>query len=117
MKKPKPIVPTESFEQEQLVQWLEARNYRFTAIPNAIPSQALRLKHARQGLRPGLPDMLILVNNRCVWIELKRAKPASSRVSDTQKTWLTALNNAGCVAQVCYGFEEAKQFVLAQQST
>lgn len=112
----KPVVPSEAFEQQQLVEWLDGRGLKYSSIPNAIPSQALRLKHARQGLRPGLPDLLVIVKNKVVWIELKRCKPAQSRLSDAQKVWITALRNAGCVAQVCYGAEEAKQFILHQES-
>lgn len=64
------------------------------------------------GVRPGLPDLLILLPGRMVWIELKRPKvgPAAgpSHVSAEQEEWITRLNKyPHQIATVCYGADAA----------
>ena len=88
--------------------------YTFTAIPNGGHrhiGQAVKLK--REGVRPGLPDILVLVNTHLVWIEMKRRDLKPKRggkggLSSDQERWIAALNEcANCQVFVCYGCQEA----------
>ena len=79
------------------------------AIPNggkrAIKT-AIALK--AQGVKSGVPDMCLPVARggyHGLYIELKRQK--GGVVSETQKSWITALNTQGYKAIICHGAEEA----------
>ena len=116
----------EHCEQKALIQWADMQPLaRYTlkaghigdylaAIPNGGNRSALTgaiLKS--EGVRAGFPDMILtLPNNKyhSLFIELK-AKTKTARVSDSQKIWLERLNGCGYLAQVAYGFEEAKQLI------
>ncbi len=66
-----------------------------------------------EGLKPGLPDYLLLVKHNgyaCLWIELKR--PAangkySGRVTKFQEEWLEQALKCGHKAVVCFGYKDA----------
>lgn len=103
-----------SEEQEQvlLVKYLELKGHKFSSIPNSTytKSWSQKAKNTRTGLRPGLPDMfIILKNNVPLFIEMKKQK--TGKVSESQKEWLEALKNANILAFVCYGFDEAKEVI------
>ena len=79
------------------------------AIPNggkrAIKT-AIALK--AQGVKSGVPDMCLPVARggyHGLYIELKRQK--GGVVSETQKSWITALAEQGYKAVVCRGADEA----------
>lgn len=106
--------PSEAFEQQLLIVWLEARNYRFSSIPNASMSKRQGIKNVREGLRKGLPDLLILLKaGKPLWIELKRSR--GGRVSPEQKQWIQALNDCGSRAFVARGAAEAIEIVLREE--
>ncbi len=72
-----------------------------------------------EGLKPGLPDYLLLVKRNgyaCLWIELKR--PAangkySGRVTKFQEEWLLQAIECGHKAVVCYGWKDAVNVIVA----
>jgi hypothetical protein len=105
--------PLEFEEQVALVQYLELKGYKFTAIPNSTYTKSIqqKMKNKRSGLRPGLPDLLVVVPNiGLVFIELKRVK--GGVVSQAQKDWIAALNSCpGVEAVVCKGAQEAIDFL------
>jgi hypothetical protein len=103
--------PTEDFEQTLLVHWLEVKGYKFTAIPNSTYTTSIKqkMKNKRTGLRPGFPDMVVIVNKKIICIEMKRTRGGT--LTPEQKIWIEALNYAGVPTRVCKGFEEAKAFV------
>lgn len=111
------IVPSEEEEQIAFVQWLEAlilagRQIKFTAIPNSTFTTSWSQKHKndKTGLRAGLPDMFLIVNNHPFFIELKRKK--NSKTSDEQKEWIAAINDTEVLkAHLCRGFDEARAVV------
>lgn len=49
---------------------------------------------------------------KLIKIEMKRAKKSLSKVSDEQKVWGDIYNRARIDCKICYGAEEAKDFVL-----
>jgi hypothetical protein len=61
------------------------------------------------GVRAGLPDLFLIVNNKPLFIELKRKQ--GGVVSPEQKEWLEAINKAGIKAVVCKGAEEALEVI------
>lgn len=101
------MIPTEEVEQRIFVQYLELRGLKFTAIPNSTytKSWSQKAKNTATGLRPGLPDLIVIVNNQVIWFEMKRVK--GGVLSPAQKLWIEALNAAGTPAYVCAGAEIA----------
>ena len=109
--------PLESTEQKTLVAWLELQGLLFTAIPNSTytTSWAVKRRNYEQGLRKGLPDLLIVIpperavdgTGRVIFCEMKRKK--AGVVSPEQKKWIAALNAVGGTvdAFVAHGADEA----------
>jgi len=104
-------VPTEAQEQLVVVQYLELKGHKFTAIPNSTytPSYNQKRKNTQQGLRAGFPDLVAIIDGNFIAIEMKRTK--GSVVSQEQKEWIEALNNAGVEARICKGADEAIKFI------
>ena len=105
------MLPTEDQEQMALVQWLELKGYKFTAIPNSTYTKSWKQKvHNKQmGLRAGLPDLFIIANNVPIFIELKRVK--GGVVSASQLEWIKAIEAAGVAVKVCKGASSAIKFI------
>lgn len=83
----------------------------FTHIPNETytTSRNAKRKNKLQGVRPGFPDYIILTNTKILIIEMKRSK--GGVVSDYQQSWINQLELLGITVKVCYGFEEAREFI------
>jgi hypothetical protein len=114
----------EDGEQAALFRWAELSRGRWPelallfAVPNgaflagdavARAKQAGRLK--RQGLRPGVPDVFLDVARggyHGLRIEMKAGK---GRASDDQRLWIAALREQGYLAEVCVGWEAARELV------
>lgn len=110
---PKPPPPSEDEEQIVLVEYLETRGLKFTAVPNSTytKSWSVKTRNKKLGLRPGLPDVLVaLPGIGLAFIELKRVRLGV--VSEVQKEWIDVLNMCpGTEARVCRGAIEAIRFV------
>lgn len=112
--------PLESAEQTALFRWasLAAGMYPelrlMFHVPNGgsrDPREAHNLRI--QGVKPGVPDICLPVPHgqwAALYIELKRAK--GGRISEEQRGWINALNMAGNRAEVCKGWEEARDTIL-----
>jgi hypothetical protein len=103
---------TEQQEQELLVEWLETRGYKFSALPLSTytKSWAIKMRNKKMGVRAGVPDLMVIVKNQLIFIEMKREK--RSVTSDFQKDWIEALNKCnGVGAFVCKGFDEARALI------
>jgi len=106
--KEKTYSPLEWEEQEILVKWLEFKNISFSSIPNSTwtSSLAQKIKNKRQGLRGGLPDLLIIHDSKMLFIELKRR--TGGVISSRQKVWIERINTvSNCQAIVARGANEA----------
>lgn len=108
--------PLEATDQANLVQYLELQQMRgkdimFSAIPNSTYSKSWSVKrrNKQQGVRAGLPDLFLIINQKPLFIEMKREKGGS--LSLEQKVWINKIQNAGIDTFVCRGFEEAKNTV------
>lgn len=106
-------VSTEYEEQVTFAEWLEANNFKFTAIPNSTytPSYNQKRRNHASGLRPGLPDLLVVLPGKgLAFVEMKRTK--RSKVQPVQQDWIDTLNEVpGVEAKVCYGAKEAIEFI------
>ncbi len=110
----------EDDEQSALFGWaaLYPQCRLLYAVPNGgyrKPREAARMK--RQGTRAGVPDICLPVARggfHGLYIEMKRpivkgeAKPV---VSKEQAQWLKDLRAEGYCAEVCYGFNDARDLI------
>ena len=123
--------PSETVEQQKLVQWLRAKKIKHTAPTNENQSSftnravALRVeaKAKSMGKSKGFPDIVIPYANKYynhLYIELKRARKrlkngktttSHTKVSPEQKEWLQWLNDNGSYAVVAYGAKEAIEII------
>jgi hypothetical protein len=109
-------VPTEHFEQRELVMWFRQTypGVRILAIPNGgqrSMSTAARLKV--EGVCAGVPDLFIPAWK--LWVEMKRQK--GGVVSPEQKDWIAYLESVGYTTLVCRGAEDAKKKIMNLQQT
>lgn len=98
-------------EQCALVEYLEYKGIKFSAIPNSTytPSFGQRAMNKKMGLRPGLPDLFMIVNSYNVWIEMKYGK---NKLSEHQVNWVEELSKLeNTLVYVCYSAEEAIQVI------
>jgi len=110
-------VPTEAEEQKAFVQWLRFMNIAHTAVTNEqqMSSQNKRMamlagvKAKAMGKAKGFPDMVIVLEGQCLFVEMKRVK--GSTTSKEQKEWIETLNGLGHHAKVCKGAKAAIEFV------
>lgn len=114
--------PLETVEQIEVVQFCERKGLKFTAIPNSTytPHISVKMRNHREGVRPGFPDLIILVmpyqaedeQGHMLCVEMKRRK--GGVVSDVQKEWAIALNglkSPNIEAVVAHGADEAKEYI------
>lgn len=89
------------------------------AIPNGghrSPRTAARLKS--EGVRAGVPDVALDVprgNWHGLRIELKR--PGLHSVSPAQRKWIAALRQYGYRAEVCVGWDAARELIVTYLET
>ena len=118
----KETIPTESVEQATLVAWLK-RSYpslRMFSIPNGAHlagSIAQRSKQVQklklQGMEPGVCDLMLPCARNGyhgLFIEMKRKK--GSTTSSEQKEWIQYLSEQGYKAEVCKGWESARDLII-----
>lgn len=113
-------VPTEAEETELLFQWaaLSRGKYPELAMMYHIPNEGKRspataAKLKAQGMQPGVPDICLPVSRggfHALYIEMKRKK--GGRASKEQYEWIGKLNDAGNLAVICEGFEQAKAWIV-----
>lgn len=118
----------EAYEQMLLVEYLEDKGLKFTAIPNSTftKSYMQQMKNKATGLRPGLCDILVLVPTATqgictIWIELKRKRKilnngklgaSPSTTSEQQIEWIQELNKCESTeARICFGAEESIAYI------
>jgi len=82
------------------------------AIPNAHVRTAFQGNWMKdEGLKTGVPDIFLPVSRDGfvgLFIEMKTA---SGRLTENQRWWLLHLENEGYKAELCCGFDEAKQTI------
>jgi len=117
----------EHHEQIKLVNYLsvlerQGKIITFFAIPNGgsrNKMEAVNLK--REGVKAGVSDMQVILKDKVLFIEMKRPPKrlksgklsySGISVSDNQKEFIDRVRGSKvCKAKVCYGFNEAREFV------
>jgi hypothetical protein len=104
-------------EQAKCVQFLEQLKsegydvlYTATAQSTFTRSWKQKAKNKAVGTKKGLPDLIIVIEKKLVFCELKREK--GGVISAEQKEWIVAIKQSGNLAIVCRGFEEFKNFII-----
>ena len=104
--------PTEHEEQVAVIEYCDAKKIPVFAIPNGAnkKSWAARASFKAEGLRPGVPDLMIPLPTKTyhgLFIEMKRLKKTYPKISEEQRDWNVLLNKNGYCAMICYGAAEA----------
>lgn len=112
-------IPTEAQEQTTLFQWAGMMAGKWPelrllhAIPNGGSRNPIEARHLKeQGVKPGIPDVFLPVARggyHGLYIEMKRRK--GGRVSVEQKKMILALRDQGFRAEVCEGWEAARDTI------
>jgi hypothetical protein len=117
----KPREEKEYHEQCAFVNYLEILKGQgsvvlFTAIKHNLWTKSRRqiMNQKREGLRPGFPDLAIIINprsgkKRLIFIEMKA--PVGGEVSEFQEAWLKELGQCNIHSAVTKGYEEAKELI------
>jgi len=108
-------VPTEFEEQCKLAEYLDRQGYTWCHVPNGGNRDAVTgAKMKKQGVKPGVPDVLIfetpdLGYKTCkgIAIELKRQNGSQSDLRNSQKKWLHNLKVLSWQTKVAFGADEA----------
>lgn len=105
------IVPTEYEEHVAFVQYLELKGYVYWHTPNQTFTKSWNQKRINKalGVKPGIPDLFVIVGNQVIGVEMKRTKGGT--VSASQKDWMKKLAAAGIPTKVCKGADEAISYV------
>lgn len=115
-------IPTEESEQVALVQWLRLKKIPHAHIPNEGKMAIQYMKKQKaQGLSKGFPDLIVFAPSKILFVEMKRRaietktgkmSISHTKVSGEQKDWIDTINCYDyAIAKVCYGFNEAKEFI------
>ena len=111
-------VPLEKEEQQNFVKWLKANKIKHWAngLGVKLDYDVKYMASLRsQGHYKGIPDVTVLLpSGKVIFIELKRIK--GGVVSPEQKKWIKDLQDLGYPAKVCYGADEAIEFVKEEIS-
>ena len=123
-------MPTEAQEQQKLVYWLRIKHIPHFAPTNENNTYKQDRKYAMiaeakakaTGKLKGVSDLVVMLPKKILFIEMKRRKKklkngdysiSHTKVSKEQYEFLTTVNRYGYAeGRVCYGFEEARGFIL-----
>lgn len=106
-------MPTEHDEAVLLTQYLDilaaqGKILLFSHIPHETftRSWSAKRKNTQEGVRPGVPDYVIITATSVIFLELKRIK--GGKLSLEQKRWLNHLPGKQTVTIYAQGFDEAR---------
>ena len=111
--KKKSDIPLEKDEQKRLCKWLKENKIGHWAngLGVKLDYDVKYMASLRsQGYYKGIADMTILLpKGRAMFLELKRVK--GGVVSEEQKKWIEYLQSLDYPARVCYGADEAIEWI------
>ena len=104
---------SERMEQIDAMGWLQKNHPdRWPLIfhcPNETRANVQHMQmRAKEGVKPGIPDIIDPNNFRCGFFELKRLDSTKSRPSKDQIEFLERAAAAGHFTAICYGYEQFK---------
>ena len=89
-------------EQVALCKWMDREQLFYFAVPNG----SKRTERELEGLRAGVPDLVIILDGgRVLWLEMKRRKGGC--LSPAQKVFHGKLEALGHDVFTCHGVKEA----------
>ena len=110
---------SEYTEQVEIFNWAKKHENTYPALKllnaslNGVKlsiGQAVKTKAG--GMKAGYPDIFLPIpknNYHGLFIELKKNK--QDKVQELQKWWKNELNAYGYLAVICYGYDEAINFI------
>lgn len=125
-------MPTEAEEQESLVYWLRLKkllhfspnNENQHSFTNRKVAMIQEQKAKRMGKLKGVSDIVVFLEDKILFIELKRRKKklkngkmsvSHTKVSKEQGEFIERANKYQyCSAIVAYGWKEAVEFIESQ---
>lgn len=120
-KKPTLPIPTESEEQQAVMEWAEAASGKWPElrllyhVPNeGRRSMATGGRLRAEGLKSGVPDLCLPSAHgeyHGLYIEMKRTK--GGRATPEQKEWLEMLEEEGYKTEICNGADAAIETIGA----
>jgi hypothetical protein len=83
----------------------------YSHVPNETYTKSWMIKRRNkaEGVHKGVPDYIIIVKHKVLFIELKRTK--GSETSIEQRMWVQHLGGKTVEATVAKGFDEAQRFI------
>jgi len=107
-----------------IIEYFAPMNENKQSFSNRAVALKVEAKAKAMGKKTGVSDLCIILKNRVVFIEMKKApkKLKSGKlsytgiiVSDYQNKFIETVKKSNvCGAVVCYGFDEAKNFIDIQ---
>lgn len=114
-------VPKETVEQQWLFQWARMCQAKHPelGLMYHIPNEGKRSRAGgnrakAEGLKSGVPDICLPVARggfHGLYIEMKRRE--GGKVTAHQQEWIEQLRAQGYRAEVCRGFDEASDMIMA----
>jgi len=103
---------TEAGHQKALFAWAALSGYPelkwMFHIQNASANRSAKVV----GVKAGVPDIHLPISKggyKGLWIELKVGK---NKASDKQNEWIDFLRSQGYIVGICYGWEEARDYII-----
>lgn len=116
----KKIILTEAQEQKIIFRWIRSNQIQFPVLQLAYSTlngvrlaPKLRKEMKEQGMRPGVPDIVLPAANKHyhgLYIELKREK--GGVISAEQKHFMAMLKAESYLCVVCRGHKEAIKTIM-----
>lgn len=112
-------------EQCALIEWCKLSEGKYPELKLIHASAnggkrhiATAVKLKKSGVKAGVPDLFLPVprgSQHGLFIEMKKQKRKGSypRLEESQKTWLTQLQEQGYATWVAYGAEDAKAAITS----
>ena len=106
---------SEHIEQAQVCKYLEFLKIDFFSVPNGFFLKdrstffQIIIKMKQEGLKKGVPDLVVLFPHKILFLEMKTTKGTLSKY---QKNWFNIIKNYKYASVECAkGFEEAKKII------
>lgn len=103
--------PSEGRIQYEVVQWLQSEGIFFFSVPNEGAGGNVRMmtKLVSMGLRAGASDLVIVLQGRVIFLELKDDEGVQSKL---QKVFQDRVEGLGHTYWLCRSLDEVKENFL-----
>jgi hypothetical protein len=92
--------PLEDAEQHAYIQWLDANNIKYFAVPNIVKlagmmkSKIAKIRfwqqRKKEGVKKGVPDLVVFLPKLILFVEMKRQKGSATSIE--QINWSITIN-------------------------